>query len=223
MPPRHAASVRTRLTVLKDGTTDSCELVFCEAELRSVEVRGCEACPFAGPDSSETARYGLVHCACSVFPIPGNAKDLSFPPAAAAALPVGLALARPVVCVEDCLPWVEAARTPLLPESPYGVPIVDRMGALVGLLPPTALASVGWPRDRLASVADHAVFAVSVDERESLGDAFTKMGMRRMREVTVVGRGRRVVGVLRDVDALHFVAQVARTGTRPACGCAAGV
>jgi hypothetical protein len=31
----------------------------------------------------------------------------------------------------------------------------------------------------------------------------------------VVGEGQRVVGVLRDVDALRFVAHVARTAKRP--------
>jgi len=206
------------LTILRDGTTELSELVFCEAELRSVAVCACNACPFADPDAGETVRHGMVHCARSVFPIAGNANDLSFPPAAAAALPVGMALVRPVVCVEDSLPWVEAARTTLLPEGPYGVPIVERGGALVGLLPPAALApgSGDWPVDPVGSVAGHAVSAVSVHESESLGQAFATMGMRRMREVTVVGDGRIVVGVLRDVDALHFVAHVARTGKRPA-------
>jgi len=215
--PRHAASVRTRLTILSDGTTEACELVFCEGERRSVPVRGCATCPSAGSDSCATANYGLVHCARSVFPIASNGNDLSFPPAAAAALPVGLALARPVVCLEDGLPWIEAARTPLLAHGLYGAPVVDRDGVLLGQLPPAGPASgrQASALDGFALVAEHAVSAVSVHENASLGEAFATMGTRRVREVTVVGDGRRVVGVLRDVDALHFVAHVARTGTRP--------
>jgi hypothetical protein len=60
-----------------------------------------------------------------------------------------------------------------------------------------------------------------VDEGASLGDAFGAMTARHARELTVVGPDRDVVGTLRDVDALRFVAYVARTGMRPAWGRAA--
>ena len=68
----------------------------------------------------------------------------------------------------------------------------------------------------LASAADHAVSAPSVGETESLSNAFTMMGLRRVRELTVIDEDRLVVGTLRDPDALRFVAHVARTGKRPA-------
>jgi hypothetical protein len=188
-----------------------------------VPVSRCEACPFAGPKVRETARDGFVDCGRSILPIAGNATDTSFPPAVAAALPVGLALVRSIVCAEDNLPWVELARERMLTGSPCDVPIVDRGGALVGILPAAAMALAGRdaPVDRVASVADLTVSSASVHETESLGAAFAAMGVRHVRELTVVGDGLLVVGVLRDVDALRFVAYVARTGNRPASECAA--
>ena len=183
-------------------------------------VSRCKACRFAGPESCGVARFGRVApdlAAPPILPVLGN--EVRFPPAVAAALPVGLALVRPVVCFEDTLPWSEAERAPWLDASRYGVPIVDHAGALVGLLPSTqgAVAVGSWPGGA-ASVGDHAVSAVSVDEGESLGEAFALMGRHRVREVTAVGEGLRVVGVLRDVDALRFVAYVARSGGLPAFG-----
>jgi CBS domain-containing protein len=95
------------------------------------------------------------------------------------------------------------------------VPVVDGAGALVGVLSATARAGLRAPADGLTSVGDCASCAVWVHESESLGDAFATMGARHLRELTVVGDGQNVVGVLRDVDALHFVSYIARTGMRP--------
>jgi len=223
MSPRHVTPVRRRLTVLGDGTMESCELVFCEAEHGSVRVSRCEGCPFAGPRSRETICNGVVDCALATLPISGSATDSRFPPDVAAALRVGVALARPVVCCEDSLPWIDGTRVSALRESSGAVPVVDRAGALLGILPAAAMASAGRGAidDGVVSVADRAVSAVSVHERESLSSAFATMGSRRAREVTVVGDGHVVVGVLSDLDALHFVAHVVRTGMRPVARCAA--
>jgi len=211
----HAVPVRRRLTVLKDGTTESSGIVFCEAELRSVPASACETCPFLGSNSSAG---DTVDCGLSALPIAGYGAVPSFPPAVAAALPVGLALGRQVVCLEDDLPWVDLTRALVLPAGPYGVPVVDHGGALVGILPATAIAHAEWgaSRDGVVCVADRAVSAASVHETESLSDAFTTMSVRRARELIVVSDGLQVVGVLRDVDALRFVAHIARTGSRPA-------
>jgi CBS domain-containing protein len=214
VPPRHAAPVRTRLTVLKDGTTESRELIFCEGELRSVPVSRCEACPFVGPKSSAAGGDGVVDCGRTLLPIGGGLT--AFPPDVAATLPVGLALWGPVVCVQGDLPLVDLPRALTLARNAGGVPVVDRVGALVGILPAAEIAAGGTALDRLASVADRAVAAASVHETESLGRAFGTMGARHVREVTVIGDDLAVVGVLRDLDALRFVAYVSRTGTRPA-------
>jgi predicted transcriptional regulator len=152
-----------------------------------------------------------------VLSIDGNATGSWFPPAVAANLPVGLALVRPFVCVRVELPWIDVASASVLAEEPHGAPVVDCSGRLVGLLPAAAIerAFRNAPADSFASAADCTVSAASIEETESLGSAFTMMGMRRLRELTVIDDGGIVVGVLRDVDALRFVAHVARTGQRP--------
>jgi CBS domain-containing protein len=195
-------------------------MVFCEHVLRSVPVLRCEACPFAASESQDGACpvcAGGVDCAGSVLPIARNPIGSSFPPAVAAALPVGLALVGPVVCVQDELPWAGVARSPVLSESLSGVPVVNGAGALVGLLPAASIALAGWnaAAPQTSFVADHAMSAATIHEVESLGDAFAKMGQCRLRELTVISDGLAVVGILRDLDALRFVAHVARTGARP--------
>jgi CBS domain-containing protein len=142
---------------------------------------------------------------------------MRFPPAVAAALPVGLALMQTVACVESDLPWVDAVQVPILRGGLSGIPVVDHGGSLLGILPAPGipLAVAGAEPDRRCCVADRAQSLGSVHEAESLSDAFAAMGARHARELPVVGEGRLVVGILRDVDALRFVAHVARTGKRP--------
>jgi CBS domain-containing protein len=218
VPQRHAARVRTRLTVLSDGTTDSSEIVFCEGDLRSVSVSRCEACPFVGPMGGRTACDGVIDCGRSLLPATEEPSDSGLPPAVASALPVGLALARSLVCVRDDLPWVQLARVPSLTASTSAVPVVDCGGAFVGLLPATEIARAvrEGPGDPAACVSDRATSVVPLHETQSLGGAFAAMGARRARELPVVADGGSVVGVLRDLDALRFVAHMARTGSRPA-------
>ncbi len=216
MHPGHAAPVRKRLTVLGDETTRSCEYVFCEEALRSVPISRCEACSFAYAPFRDTGREGVVDCPRSIMPI-ANAAVSSFSPAAAAVLPVGLALTRSVVCVEGHLPWVAVARTPILCDSPNGIPVVGHDGRLMFFLSKERIALVGrgGQADGQLTVADRAVLALAVYESASLGEAFAIMGRHRVRDLTVVDDGGVVVGRLNDVDALHFVAHVARTGARP--------
>jgi CBS domain-containing protein len=216
VPPRHAAPIRRRLTVLQDGTTESTEIVFCEARLRSVEVSRCEACPFAGV-AKTAERDACVDCGRTILSVVDEGEGSGFPPAVAASLPVGLALVQSLVCVEEGLSCVEMERTPILRGSRASVPVVDHAGALVGVLPAPDAAPGGHRAlpEPLVSVAQCAVSVASVHEAESLGDAFVRMGAHHARELPVVGDGRRVVGVLRDVEALRFVAYVARTGQRP--------
>lgn len=216
MDHRHDVTVRRRLTVLQDGIHESSNIAFCEAELRSVPVSQCDACRFARPKSSGSAVHGLVDCGQAILPVTGSAPDWASPAAIAAALPVGLALVEPVVSVRDTLPLADVAREPALLGWTSDVLVVNHERALVGILPAGAIAFTGNARDgRAASVADRAVSAVSVQETESLLDAFATMSVRRLRWITVVGEGLRVVGVLRDLDALRFVAHVARTSERP--------
>jgi predicted transcriptional regulator len=99
--------------------------------------------------------------------------------------------------------------------SAYGVPVVDEEGRLVGILP-RATTALGLLKNAGDAAAEHVTIDWStVDESLSLSGAFELMVTRRARELSVVGTGRTVVGTLRDIDALRFVAHVSRTGMRP--------
>jgi CBS domain-containing protein len=134
-------------------------------------------------------------------------------PAVAASLPVGLALAGTVFCVEKDASLRVALSAVPGQEREWGVPVVDRLGILVGHWSPSEpnLATFDATVGEHMSPPTRAVY-----ESETLGDAFAMMTARRLRGVVVLGERGEVVGVLRDVDALHFVAHVARTGLRPA-------
>jgi CBS domain-containing protein len=186
--------------------------------MRSVPASRCAACPFAVATPREADKDGMVDCGRSLLPIAAEEPQLRFPPAVAAALPVGLALEQSVACVEEDLPWVDAMRVPILRGGLSSIPVVDHGGSLLGILraPGIPLAVAGAAPDPRWCVADRAQSLGSVHEAESLGDAFAAMGARHARELPVVGEGRLLVGMLRDVDALRFVAHLARTGKRPA-------
>jgi predicted transcriptional regulator len=133
----------------------------------------------------------------------------------AATLPVGLSLARPVVCVAYDAPLRVAAHALVMEPSAYGVAVVDDVGRLVGILP-RATATLALLRSAADAATEHmSIDWCAVDESDTLGEAFGTMTARRARELSVVGEGRAVVGTLRDIDALRFVSYVSRTGLRP--------
>jgi CBS domain-containing protein len=217
--------VRRRLKFLRDGSTRTAELVFCEAQGESVPVSRCASCPFSGsvawdlvgPSTMvECCRFSLPIARGGSEPLPSGERSLG--PGAvevAATLPVGLSIVRSFVCVAHDAPLSVGMRALATESGAYGVAVVDENDRFVGMLgrAVATLALLHSERDR---VADHATAqGCSVHERESLGDAFTAMTARRARELTVVSEDGVLVGVLRDIDALRFVSFVSRTGQRP--------
>jgi predicted transcriptional regulator len=132
--------------------------------------------------------------------------------AVAAVVPVGLALSRMVTCVADDLPLQQAARRVPTDPGAIGVPVVDERGVLVGLLPRASVALVAITSSNVV-VADRMIPpGTAVNEGDTLGEAFRGMCSRRARELVVVASTGEVVGLLRDVDAMRFVASVSRRG-----------
>jgi CBS domain-containing protein len=219
--------VRTHLTVLRDGTTTSSFTVFCEAQTRSVELARCATCGFGGALANDPRGY-VATVACSRFSLP----TIPPPPESsvalrsrhaggftemAATLAVGLVLTRSTTSIRYDVPIEIAQRVLATAPSAYGLPVVDEAGRFIGLLARAAAALTLTDPDRDgATVAGRMVSPTcAVDERTSLDVAFATMASHHARELTVVADDREVVGTLRDVDALRFVAYVARTGLRP--------
>ncbi len=221
--PAQPIPVRRRLTLLRDGSTTTAELVFCHALRRTVPPSRCAGCGFAKAIHHEgPGRSGIVECVRCTVPAaeareaPGaETRGAASVTQIATALSVGLCLVRPVVCVARDAPLEISMRALELESSAYGVAVVDEDGRLVGALP-RARAALALLRSPGGAVSDHLAGDWGiVHEDDSLSEAFAKMTARHARELTVVGEGRVVVGVLRDIDALRFVSYVARTGSRP--------
>ncbi len=204
--------VRRRLTILRDGSTHASDLVFCDSRGHSVPLALCAACKFGGDVERDASGRGVT-VECCRFTLPSfRGTGVS---EVAAVVPVGVSLVRPVVCIAYDAPLRAAARA-LTPESlAWGIAVVDEQQRFLGMVPrgrlPLALGK--WSDD--AAAAYMTVDRGSVDESASLGEAFGTMAASHARELPVLGEGRRFAGVVRDVEALRFVAHVSRTGLRP--------
>lgn len=217
--------VRRRLKFLRDGSTRTAELVFCETHGESVPISRCASCPFSG-NVAWALNGSSATVECCRFSLP-MARSASEPPASgarlrgpgavevAATLPVGLSIVRTIVCVAHDAPLSVAMRALATERSAYGVAVVDESDRFMGMLG-RATASFASLHSEGDPAADHMTTArCSVHERESLGNAFAAMTARHARELTVLSEDGVLVGVLRDIDALRFVSFVSRTGQRP--------
>jgi len=217
--------VRRRMKFLRDGSTRTAELVFCETHLESVPISRCASCPFSG-NVAWALNGPSATVECCRFSLP-MARSASEPPASdarlqgpgavevAAMLPVGLSIVRTVVCIAHDAPLSVAMRALAMDRSAYGVAVVDENDRFMGTLGRTT-ASRAYLHSESDRAADHLTAAwCSVHERESLGNAFAAMTAKHAREITVLSEDGVLVGVLRDVDALRFVSFVSRTGQRP--------
>ena len=221
--------VRTHLTVLRDSTTSSSLTVFCGAQERSVPLSRCETCGFGGSVTNDP-KGRIATVACSRFTVPsvpppnesgtslrGESHHAGGFTKLAASLPVGLVLTRATTSIRFDVPIEVATRVLATEPSAFGVPVVDEAGRFVGLLARAAVALAFPDLDgtRETVAGRMASPTCAIDERTSLDMAFASMVSRRARELTVIGENREVVGTLRDIDALRFVACVSRTGLRP--------
>ena len=105
------------------------------------------------------------------------------------------------------------AATAALSEAPgsLGVPVVDRDHRLVGVLAGAAATLALLGASTTSTIGQYArPVTATLAESDSLGRAFRLMSSRHARELLVVDSERRVVGVLRDIDALMMVAAARR-------------
>jgi CBS domain-containing protein len=218
-------AIRRRLTVVRDGSTRTSALVFCERMEQSVPLARCATCPFGGAiRRDEAGRNATVDC-CRVALAPASSAGQVSPrvgrpqeagvASIAASLPVGMCLMRTVVCIANDTTLAVAARGLDMEPSAYGVAVVDAEERFVGILPRARAALAVLQSRGEAATAHVASERCTVDERQSIGVAFATMTARHRRELIVTGDGGTLVGVVRDLDALRFVSHVARTGCRP--------
>jgi CBS domain-containing protein len=198
--------IRTRLTVLQDGSTSTSTSVFCERQRRSVTPGSCVRCGAHVGNDTE----GRAGVACPWSPSP-PALPAPDPWSVTALRPAGLALTRRVVCVMEDAPISAASAALEAAPGSLGVPVVDRHHRLVGLLARAAATLALLGPSGASLVGHHAKPAnVALEESDSLGEAFRLMSSRHSRELLVISSNREIVGVLRDIDALQVVAAARR-------------
>jgi len=198
--------IRTRLTVLGDGSTTTSSSVFCERRRCSVRPGSCVRCGAQVANDGD----GRASVACpwaATPPVPAESDPWSV----TALRPAGLALTRRVVCIVADAPLSAASTALVAAPGSMGVPVVDRHHRLVGVLARGAATLALLGPSRISVVRDHVTPAgPSISEADTLGEAFRVMTSRHLRELPVVDSHREIVGVLRDIDALQVVAAARR-------------
>ncbi len=183
-------AIRRLETLSPEGRRSEMD-VFCPAERRSVRPAWCETCPVV-----RHVGEGVVQCVPAVpeEPLPADAR-------LGDGTCVGEALARRhLVVLADVAAGQVAASLAKTPAT--AVVVVDEREHLVGIV--DAAEFLAAPPDRRAEELGHAGKCIS--ESASLAEAVACMTRAHARFVAVVGTDDRVIGVLADVDLLHWVA-----------------
>ena len=210
--------VRTRLTILRDGSANPLPLAFCAAEGRSVPLVRCATCGFGARFSRDgEGRFVALECR-RIVPARSGADESGDRPtfdgsrasgvdSVPRATPVGVALTRPFVCFAADAPLGAVARYFDGASAALGFPVVDDHGRLVGTLGrATATLAIASARRPERLVGAMVVPSRVVDERASVGMTLASMRERWAQEVMVLGDDRALVGVLRDIDVLRLEA-----------------
>jgi CBS domain-containing protein len=210
--------VLVREVVHRDGSRGLALRVFCSRRAESVPIEECEACPSCVDIAADADGVsGLVRCrpprgraALSVTSgltngdTPGNAT------------PVGTVLQGGVLCIgKDA--EVSALLALLAERGLPGLFVVDDDGQLVGLVRDANLLAVrranstpalssGLEAPDVSRVDGVMSTAMSVGEEASLRRALLRMASAHLREIPIVTREGQLVGVLRDIDGLRWLA-----------------
>jgi hypothetical protein len=172
-----ARPISTRTVVQRDGTSERTLHVSCPMLGETVSIERCVACPMCVQLNALDGTAGRPSIACA-FEAPSR------PPRARE---VGSLLSRFAMCVRD-----DALDAVLATTARAAMPVVDEGLHLVGLLEP-------GPHVRV----DDGRLGLAVEEHTLLPAALAHMARRRLRQVPVVSRSGKVVGVLDDIEALR--------------------
>jgi CBS domain-containing protein len=167
--------------------------VFCPAERRSVDVGWCRTCPLVhrvGPDA----------VVCTPHPEPASQPVSRGRLGDDAA--VGEAMGDYSVSVSS---EVLASEVPLLlgASSSTAVLVVDDADHLIGILD----AQAASPPAGGKATGEAGLEGPAIVESATLADAVACMVRTHRRFLPVIGADRRVVGVIRDLDALRWVSR----------------
>ena len=212
--------VLVREAVRRDGSRAVALRVFCGRRTGSVPLQTCEACPSCIEIASDLNGAGaIVRCKperAVAATAPTGVRRHGGEDAPGDATPVGTILRGCTFCI------VGDAEVPSLlaglAERPLSeMPVVDDLGRLIGLVRDihclrglrAALGpdvQSGFGRCGVSRIDAVMSPAKSVREDASVRRALRAMAGADVREIPVVARDGQLVGMLRDIDGLHFIA-----------------
>lgn len=194
-----------RLDVLApDGTHTSEHRVFCRYQRQSVLVDECCVCVHC--DAVTDGHAPSVNCSIPVRPL-DPADDPT-----GESVEVGTLLCRGTVVLSDTA-GVRRALTLLREEDRRSIAVVDDDRVLVGLVHEGGFLGRRRPGPRHGVVSAAMSSAVAVYERTPVRVALKLLAASHLREATVVSKTGVPIGVFRDVDGLHWIAE-ARSAAR---------
>ena len=182
--------VRTLERVHIDASRTETEAVFCPGQCRSMHIdtcRDCERLMAFGEDG--------IHCT----PDPGAVASIGAP--AGSDVSVGEAMGCAAFLVDAELPAAAFARALHMPGHRVAV-VVDEAQRALGLVE-VAVAAAALEH---TTVQDLVRQVACIHEGTPLARAIDRMVHERVRALPVVDDEGRVVGLLTNLDALHWVA-----------------
>ena len=199
--------ILVRDVLRSDGSRTIAFRVFCPRNDRSVSVSECEVCPRCLEIGAEgPGANGRVRCEA----IPSTSES----PSADGA--VGSVLRESTLCVESDLS-VPSVLALLVERGLSGVFVVDVAGRLLGLIreldlcPSRQRAIVGPARPQETATAEEIMSsAIAIREETPVRDAIRRMARSHLRDAAIVARTGELVGVLRDIEGLRWIAECAR-------------
>ncbi|HXX67882.1 MAG TPA: hypothetical protein VEK07_11900 [Polyangiaceae bacterium] len=181
--------IYARETIARDRSRARDHLVFCPPEGRTIDAKDCLACGHARAISDTT----VICCP----PVSELVRKTTNPE-------VGAVASAGFTCVvaDVCARAVQS----ILPEAPWGLPVVDVDRRFCGFVSRVSLEESGLP-PRLTwtmRVGDLAVgHALAIDERCTLHEAVEMLAVRRARTLAIVDSKASVRGLLTDIEALR--------------------
>ncbi|HSO36846.1 MAG TPA: CBS domain-containing protein [Labilithrix sp.] len=198
MTPPHVKHPILRLDVVEaDGTRVTDHVVFCRLQNQSVRVEECCRCVHC--DAIQDGEVPTVDC---VIPVPPHDDP------AGERTEVGSLLLHGTVVVAQSVSLGEALA--VMREGKHrSVAIVDDDHVMVGLVHD---ASIEGHSRRLheGAVTTAMASVISIDERTPVRVALRLLAANHLREATVVSKHGVPIGVFRDVDGLHWIANARR-------------
>jgi CBS domain-containing protein len=189
--------IRRQETIDAHGSTGVARLVFCPARQCSRRLDECQRCP-------HLLRLDGSAVECAPVLLESEARGLTADPGLGGDICVGEAMGGRAVSIAAGTPLSAAVEVLARASVAFAIGIVvDDDDRVIGTIEGPN-ASLGAD---VVSTGQWARPVAPIRESATLADAVARMAKERRRALPVVDGAGRVVGLISDIDALHWVAR----------------